>query len=156
MITIGGELLNGLTDHEAGAIAALGSRVRLAAGDTLFPLGAPAESLFVVELGRVALTLPMQVRGREEDLLVEEALPGEMLGWSALIPPHHFTLKASASVATDLLSFPRLALAEHFAAMPHVGRTVLENVASVIGRRLQIFQAMWLREMQRALERRCS
>jgi hypothetical protein len=30
------------------------------------------------------------------------------------------------------------------------------NLASVIGQRLQVFQAMWLREMQRVVELRSS
>jgi hypothetical protein len=32
----------------------------------------------------------------------------------------------------------------------------MQNVASVVGQRLQVFQAMWLREMQRVVELRAS
>ena len=37
-------------------------------------------------------------------------------------------------------------------AHPAAGYTVSLNLASVIGQRLHVFQAMWLREMQRAVE----
>ncbi len=38
--------------------------------------------------------------------------------------------------------------------IPTVGYTVSRNVASVIGHRLEVFQTMWLREMQRVIELR--
>ena len=150
------DLLQGLTSADAAAIVALGSRIPLAEGTTLFRLGSEASSLYLVERGRVALTLPMQVAGRDQDVLVEERLPGQMLGWSALIPPHRFTLNATAPLVTEVLALPRQALLNHFAKHPEVGYTVLTNLASIIGHRLQVLQAMWLREMQRVVEMRCA
>jgi CRP-like cAMP-binding protein len=154
MVTNQPELLRGLSDEQAQAVVALGTRIRVASGAELFPLGAPANSVFVVERGQIALTLPMQVRHSEEDVLIEERTPGQALGWSALIPPHRFTLKATAPLDSEVLSIPRAALLEHFAAHPEVGYIVTRNVAEVMGRRLQVFQAMWLREMQRVVELR--
>lgn len=148
------ELLRGLSAAEAQRVTALGTRISLPSGAELFPLGAPADSLFVVERGRIALTLPMQVRQHEEDVLVEERSPGQAFGWSALIPPHRFTLKATAPLDSEVLAIPRTALLEYFAAHPDVGYIVTQNVAEVMGRRLQVFQAMWLREMQRVIELR--
>jgi CRP/FNR family transcriptional regulator, cyclic AMP receptor protein len=145
------ELLTGLRDEDAAALVSLGSCIQLRSGDPLFHLGAEAESLFVIRRGRIALTLPVHVRGGEQDLLVEDATSGQMLGWSALIPPHRFTLKATASVETEVLVFERHRLLDHFATHPEVGCVVMHNVATVVGRRLQVFQAMWLREIQRAV-----
>ncbi len=150
------DLLQGLASADAAAILALGSRVPLAEGTTLFRLGSEASSLYLVERGRVTLTLPMQVAGREQDVLVEERLPGQMLGWSALIPPHRFTLHATAPLTTEVLALPRQALLDHFAQHPQTGYTVLTNLAAIIGHRLQVLQAMWLREMQRVVEMRCA
>jgi hypothetical protein len=81
-------------------------------------------------------------------------MAGETLGWSGLIPPHRFTLKATAPVEGELLTFERRALLEHFAANPTIGYMVTRNVAAVIGHRLGVFQAMWLREMQRVVDQR--
>jgi CRP-like cAMP-binding protein len=85
---------------------------------------------------------------------MEEKFPGETLGWSALVPPHRFTLNARASIPSELLRLPREALLEHLAAHPDIGYRLTLNVAAVIGHRLQVFQAMWLREMQRVVELR--
>jgi CRP-like cAMP-binding protein len=147
-------LFDGLAPEQAARVAALGRRVHLTSGAVLFALGAPAEHLFVVERGRVILTLPIEIAGREEDVLVEERLPGEILGWSALIPPHRFTLKATAPLDTQVLAFSRTTLLEHFGQHPGVCCTVLRNLAIVLGQRLLVFQTMWLREMQRTVELR--
>jgi hypothetical protein len=87
---------------------------------------------------------------------VEERVPGQTVGWSALIPPYRFTLTATAPLETEVLAFSRDALREHFAARPLTGYTVSNNLASVIGERLQLFQTMWVREIQRMVEARCA
>jgi CRP-like cAMP-binding protein len=149
-------LTRGLSKDEANALMALGTPVTAPTGKVLFQMGSVADNLFVVARGRVTLTLPMQVRGSEEDVVIEEKLPGETFGWSALIAPHRFTLKATASVDTELIAFAQTALFDHLADYPAVGFKVIQNVASVVGHRLNVFQTMWLREMQRVIELRCS
>jgi len=101
---------------------------------------------------RLVWCLPMRVLDREESVLVEERGTGQALGWSALTPPHRFTLTATALVETEVLALPRTALFALFEARPHVGYIVARNVAAIIGQRLEIFQAMWLREMQRVVK----
>ena len=147
------ELLKTLTGTEAEDVLTLGNRIALATGAELFRLGAPAEHLYVVDRGRLSLTLPMQVQGREQDVQVEERLPGQTVGWSGLIPPYRFTLKATALLETEVIALSRSALLDHFARNPYVGYAITRNLAAVIGQRLQVFQAMWLREMQRTVER---
>jgi hypothetical protein len=61
-------------------------------------------------------------------------------------------LKATAPLETELIALPRSALLEHFAARPAVGYAVTRNLAAVVGQRLQVFQAMWLREVQRVVK----
>jgi CRP-like cAMP-binding protein len=150
------ELLNGLNPEQAAEVLALGKRLVIPSGAELFHLGADAESLFVVQRGRVRLTLPMQVRGHDEDVLVEERAPGQTVGWSALIPPYRFTLTATAPLETEVITLTRDALREHFVVRPAVGQALLLNLAAVVGQRLQLFQTMWLREMQRTVELRCA
>ena len=118
----------------------------------LFELGGAADHLYVIDRGRVNLTLPMQVFGHEEDILVEERLAGQTLGWSALIPPHRFTLKATAQIDTELLAFRAGRCSTTSPPTRAVGYAVVGNVAATVGQRLQVFQAMWLREMKRVLE----
>jgi len=94
----------------------------------------------------VALTMAVGPRAAEPD----DEQPDERVE----VPPHRFTLKGAATVDSELLAFPRASLLDHFAAHPDVGYAVGLNVAAVIGRRLQLVQTMWLREMQRVIELR--
>lgn len=150
------ELLRGLDPTVANRVLALGTSVELPAGSVLFTLGSAADRLFLIDRGSVSLTLPVQMEGREVDLQVEEKVAGQMVGWSAVIPPHRFTLKATAAVEASVIAFPRAALLDHFAAYPDVGYTITRNIACIIGQRLQVFQAMWLRQTQRLLELRAA
>ena len=145
------DLVKGLTVDKAAPILAMGTAVRLAAGACLFRLGDAAESVYLIRRGRIALMLPMQIGGRDADVVVEEHEPGQTLGWSALIPPHRFTLTATAPVATEVLAFRRADLVDYCAAHPEVGYVVALNIAAVVGQRLLVFQAMWLRQMQRSV-----
>jgi CRP/FNR family transcriptional regulator, cyclic AMP receptor protein len=147
------ELLKDLTAEEVERILALGTRIAVPSGTSLFRLGDPAERLFLIERGQIRLTLPMRVRGREEDVVVEERTAGQTVGWSALIPPHKFTLAATAPLETEVIALPREELRKYLAANPTLGYKITLNLAIVIGHRLQLFQTMWLREMQRTVEK---
>jgi hypothetical protein len=77
--------------------------------------------LYLIERGQITLTLPMTVRGKEQDVIVEEPTSGQAVGWSALVPPYEFTLAATAPLETVIIALPREALHEYFAANPAVG-----------------------------------
>src|ERR1039457_4250973 len=118
---IDADLLKGLPPAEAERVLALGRRILLTAGAELFHLGDAAGSLYLVARGRIRLTLPMQVRNQEEDILVEECSSGQTVGWSGLIPPYRFTLTAAAPLETEVIALTREALSAYFAAHPDTG-----------------------------------
>src|SRR5262249_61176199 len=64
---VNADLLKGLEQSAADGVLALGNRMLLTTGAQLFHLGDEAESIYLVTRGRLRLTLPMQVRNREED-----------------------------------------------------------------------------------------
>jgi CRP-like cAMP-binding protein len=150
------DMLQGVSAADAARLTALGSRAHIPSGAPLFELGAEARDVYLIERGRISLTLPMRIGARQEDVMVEERTAGQTVGWSGLIPPHRFTLKASAQLDTDVIVLPRAPLLEFFEANPAIGYVVTRNLASIVGQRLQVFQAMWLREMQRFVETRSS
>jgi CRP-like cAMP-binding protein len=150
------DLLRDLAAEDADQALALGAHVTLSSGAKLFELGDVADRIFIIQRGRIRLTLPMQVRGHEEEILVEERSPGQTVGWSALIPPYRFTLTAVAPLETEVIALSREALSTYFAAHPDTAYIISLNLAAVIGQRLQLFQAMWLREMQRTVELHCA
>jgi CRP-like cAMP-binding protein len=146
------DLLAGLTGDDADPILALGTPKHLGPGEVLFSLGERADSLYLITRGRLSLTLPMHVASREESVLVEERGPDETIGWSALVPPYRFTLEARALLDVDVLGFSRHMLLDHLERRPAAGQVVMRNIAIIIGQRLQVLQAMWLREVQRSFD----
>jgi CRP/FNR family transcriptional regulator, cyclic AMP receptor protein len=148
------ELFRGLDAEATAKVVLLGRRVTLTPDGVLFTLGDQADEVFIVERGRILLTIPMRFGTRQELVAIEERRPGQIVGWSALIHPHRFTLSARALVDSELLAIPRVALVSHMEQEPSVGYCIARNLASVVGHRLQVFEAMWLREMQRAVAHR--
>ena len=127
----------------------MGQPLHLSEGQVLFGLGSEADRIFIVKRGRIVLTLPLRIQGEDRETFVEEKQPDEAVGWSALVPPHRFTLKAVASVESDVTAYARDQLEALFDRQPAVGRIVMSNLSAVIGGRLMASQAMWLREIQR-------
>lgn len=154
--TLNADLLQGLNQEEGRKILALGTQMTLQSGEELFRLGADAKCIYVIAQGRIDLTMPMQIRGKDQDVLVEERRQGQTVGWSALIPPYRFTLRAVAPLRAEVIAISRDALNDHFRAHPDVGYAVTLNVAAVVGQRLSLFEAMWAREMSRMVEMRCA
>jgi len=148
------DLLENLTDGEVDEVLALGTTRDCEPGEVLFDLGDHATGIFLVEKGLVRLTLPLNVGDRNIDALVGERLPGHTLGWSGLIPPHSFTVKASAEGPTRLRAVRREDLLELFAEKPELAAKTLLNAARIVGQRLQVFQTLWIREMQHVVRAR--
>ncbi|BCS30991.1 hypothetical protein TBR22_A01900 [Luteitalea sp. TBR-22] len=146
------DLFAGLATSEVDRLVSLGTALTLHPGDVLFRIGDLATHLYVVDQGLVSLTMPMQVDHHDEDVRIDECGPGHTVGWSTLVPPHRFTLNATAPAPAHVLALPREALLAHFAAHPEVGYAVMRNLATVLGQRLQVFQAMWLRQMQHVVD----
>lgn len=145
------ELFTGLSPEALERISAIADHASPPAETVLFRMGELADRMFAVVRGRVLLSVPFRIEGAEQDLTVDEKVPGEIVGWSALVPPHRATVAARTVVNSELLVFPRDALIEVLRGEPEVGLQVMSNVAKVLGRRLHQTQALWMRELQRGI-----
>lgn len=149
--TIESDLLRGMAPEDRDRVLTLGVPKKMAEGEVVFALGEETDGVYLVQSGRVNLTLPIRIEGRQQDVLVEERKEGQLLGWSGLVPPYRFTLQARTSVQTELLFFPRSGLENLFGEHPEIGAQIYGNLARIIGQRLQVFQTMWLRGVQRGV-----
>ena len=140
-----------LQDTEAAALVAVARPRRCHKGECLFMLGDHADRLYLVLTGGVELTFPLSFDGVVRDVPVESKTPGSALGWSALVKPHRFTLSARATEDSELAMLLRQDLLRVFEAEPRIGCVVMQHIAAVIGRRLLQVQALWARELQRAV-----
>lgn len=102
-------LFAGLDHPFLKELALMGEEITLSAGEVLFDEGDPADAIYVIVSG--AVDLKMALNSDRIDLAdLERLVEGETVGWSALIEPHVYTLRAEAASDVRLLKFnaPRL------------------------------------------------
>ena len=102
-----------LTADQLAAVAGLARDVAYADLTTIFAEGEPAAGCWLIRAGQVALATQIPGRG---DVVVQTLGAGDVLGWSWLVPPHHWHFSATATgpVSAIQLDTGRLrALAEH-------------------------------------------
>lgn len=146
------DLLRGLSKEDVTKFAGVATpHETLRAGEYLFLLGDAADRLFLVVEGKMDLCFPLALGGVTKDISIELAGPGDTLGWSALVKPHRFTLSARAAEPTRLVSFTRQEMRGFFDAEPRIGYVILTRISELVGVRLLKVQALWARELQRAL-----
>jgi len=146
------ELFRDLRADDLRRVVAIGKGETLDAGQYLFLLGDDANELFVVLRGSLSLCLPITLGGSVKDITVESVGEGQVLGWSALVRPYRFTLSARAVEPSEVVGFERRELQQLFEADSGIGYSVLTHVSETMGIRLVTFQALWVRELQRAVE----
>ena len=146
------ELFAGLDTAKLTRLGAIARKRTLESGDYLFLLGDSAQYVSLVVRGLVDLCLPITIGGVLKDITVEAVGPGKTIGWSALIRPFRFTLSARAAAPTEILAFGRLDLEQLFAADPAIERVIRTGISELMASRLTMFQALWARELQRALD----
>jgi CRP/FNR family transcriptional regulator len=141
-------VLAGLTPEERATLGQIAQTTELKKGDHAFHLGDEADTLFIIERGLIQLTLPLQVRSKETEVVTEELSGGDSLAWSALIRPHTLTMNARAMSPCKLIALARSDLQELFAREPTLGWKFMTNLAGLVSRRLRVSQAMWASELQ--------
>jgi CRP-like cAMP-binding protein len=88
------------------------------AGATIFREGEPAEALWLVRRGTVAIEIAAPGRA---PLVVETLHPGDILGWSWLVPPYRFMADASARGPAGGLRLDAACLRRTCDAQPAIG-----------------------------------
>ncbi len=115
-------------------LAPLCHRVDVAPGAIVLREGVDTPFLASIEMGRVALRLRVPEWGDRLTILTIE--PGELLGWSAVVPPYRATVDAIATTATRLLAIDAVALRERLAADCELAAGLLPLVLESVSERL--------------------
>ncbi|MHC4141574.1 MAG: cyclic nucleotide-binding domain-containing protein [Planctomycetota bacterium] len=116
--------------------------------------GEEARDLMILASGAIQLELPLTILGESRSIPFEAKARGDVIGWSALVPPHRFTLSARVSGEASVVVLARAELAALLEADPGLGFQVMKNLASIVGQRLHLTQEMWSSEIQRSLQER--
>jgi CRP-like cAMP-binding protein len=115
-------------------LAANAKEKRLGDGKVLFHRGDPARQFYLLDQGHLALEIPA-IEGPALEL--QDIGPGEIAGWSWLIPPHRWHFQARARAAIEYLEFDGEAVLAHAEADPRFGYELVKRFSALMSERLQ-------------------
>lgn len=124
------------------------------AGQFIFKEGDQAKSLYILEDGKVLLEMriaPYPQRAPSPSAVIDVVGKGETFGWSALVPPHIFTLSASTAEKCRVIIIDGGKLTELMDADPVMGYEVVKRLAKIISNRLKRSREMLMSERGLAL-----
>ncbi len=123
----------GLPPDAIERLAAIATIREVDPGTELFHEGQVTDSMSIVLVGRVALRTLVPERGMVTILTVE---PGDIVGWSAIVPPHRATSVGIAIEPVTLLDFPGERLRSLLRADNALAASVYPRVLQAVSRRL--------------------
>ncbi len=129
----GHEFLRGLSQRH---LMLLGSGARpftAAAGEYLGREGEPSHAFYLIQSGHVVLSTQVGGRGSVD---VQTIGPGEVVGWSWLVPPHRWQFAAQARDAVSGLRFDAQWLRDQCEQDYHLGYILLQHLVTVLASRL--------------------
>lgn len=129
-----------LDDRHLGDVGRIATEVREPSGTVLFHEGAPANALWLLCSGSVALDMQVPARGA---VRLQTLGPRDLLGWSALVGDGAMSTTATVTEDSQLLKLPAerikdICISDHtlgYAVMGYVARTVANRLR---GTRLQL------------------
>ena len=127
-------VFKGLDQDQLELIAGCASNTVFAAGDRLFREGDQADTFFLIRHGLVALDAYVPNRGQ---LTMETVGPGEILGWSWLLPPYRWHFTGRAVDLVRAIQFDGACLRGKCEDDPVLGYELLNRFAQVLVSRLQ-------------------
>lgn len=128
-------IFEGLDGAQIEQIARLGRSAEYPAGTSIFNEKGPAEKLYVIESGKVALQMQLPgSRGRR--LTVDIARESEVFGWSALVDWRPYTLTSVCLENSQILEIDGPALRMLMEGDTAVGFYVMKGLIKLVASRL--------------------
>jgi signal transduction histidine kinase len=131
------EVFGDLCQADLLAIVEFGHEETFDEGQVLLVEGEPAEKLFVIERGRVALDKKVQL-GRHStprSATIDYIIPGKIAGFSALVYPHIYSTSAVCVEPTRAIVLDGVALRRYMEQHPAAGFKILATLGSLVSNR---------------------
>ncbi len=128
----------GFTNDELKKFAEIATEDSYKAGIQMWKKGDPAKKLFLLEEGKVLMTLDTYVGPHRPPMqvTVDIVTKGEAMGWSAVVEPYLYTLGARCIDDSRLLSFDAEKLRGIITGDKALGFKFMHAVAKVVATRL--------------------
>lgn len=136
--TIEGELAKleffaGLDPAYVRFLAEHARRRQFVGAHVLHRQGDPATSFYIVTKGRISIEVPA-IQG--PTLFLQHLEPGQMLGWSWLIPPYRWNFLMRTEGPVEVFEFDGKAVLAKCEADPKFGYEILKRVSALMSERL--------------------
>ena len=116
------------------ALAELAGEVQVDAGRFVFRHGRPAETVYLLTAGDVALEVALLGR---DPLILQTLHEGDVLGWSWLWPPYEWHLDAHCRTPVSAIAIDAIRLREALVDDPVMGCVVAMRIGGLLVDRLQ-------------------
>ncbi|NJO55236.1 MAG: cyclic nucleotide-binding domain-containing protein [Rhodospirillales bacterium] len=126
-------IFQGLDDATEHFIADCASLSVFQAGDLIYKEQEAAEQFFIIRHGRVALEVHAP---GQAGIVVDTLRPGDVLGWSWLIPPYRSNFDARALELTRAISFDARCLRGKMEQDPALGYEIYKRMMPLVASRL--------------------
>lgn len=128
-----------LTEDELESIATFCQEKVYEAGATIHEEGVAAEYLYIVQEGKVALEMKLELQpyASPKQTTIEVVTQGEAFGWSALVKPHVRTLEAKCVERAKVIAIKGSDLLDLFESEPHISHRVMERITQMVAVRLR-------------------
>ena len=110
------------------------SNVVFEAGSYIFREGGNADSFYLIRQGKVALET---VTPERRSVIIQTVGEGEVLGWSWLVPPYHWSFDAQAVELTRAVALDGKCLRTKCDKHPRLGYELLKGFSCIMAERLQ-------------------
>lgn len=123
----------GLEEHHLALLTGCASNVRFEPGQRIFREGEEANQFYLLREGMLAIELFSAERGA---LTILTLGPGEVLGWSWLVPPYRWKFDAYAVQSARTVALDGKCLREKAEKDHDLGYALLKRIAHVMESRL--------------------
>lgn len=126
------EFLKNLEPEYLDIIVGCARNVRFAPDDFLFREGDDADAFYLIRHGRVAVEMDINFHPR----IVMTLDPGQMVGWSWMLPPYSYKTSARAMIMTRAIAFDGKCLRDKCEENHSLGYALMKRFVHDAERRL--------------------
>ena len=129
-------LFAGQSHYMLEEIAMISDEITKKEDDWLFQEQEVANKMYLVLDGAVALTIFVHLHGSGQHLSSSHSLgKGEIIGWSAVVPPHQYKVGCIAVKDSHLLEIDAIPLRQLLDDNPEFGYHFMQQVSEVVSER---------------------
>jgi CRP-like cAMP-binding protein len=126
-------IFSALDPEELEFLAGAATTEQMEPGHVVFRLGERARHFYLILSGEIAIEIPA-IEG--PTLFLQHLKPGQVLGWSWLIPPYQWSFMARTEQPAEVIRFDGATVLERCESDPSFGYHLLRAFSAMMSERL--------------------